>query len=72
MEQIDKSYKIYKFSSSCQEDIYNIIKQKSKEFLENVHSKVVSDRFFLKNHSDLTKICIEEIKSSAFKLFSTK
>ena len=66
MEQIDKSYKIYKFSSSCQEDIYNIIKLKSKEFLENVHSKAVSDRFFLKNHSDLLKICLDEVKSTVF------
>lgn len=43
-----ESIKEFKFSHSSQEDIYKVIIHKTKEFLENVHSKSVLDRLFFK------------------------
>lgn len=47
MESIDKT-KPYQFSLSKQEDLYNIVNIKTKEFLESVHHKSITERFFFK------------------------
>lgn len=59
MENFTKSYKPFKFNSSCSEDIYSVTVKKAKEFLENVHPKEVNDRFFLKNQDDFKKLNTE-------------
>mgnify|MGYP000054677060 CR=1 FL=1 len=65
-----ESIKEFKFNHSSQEDIYKVIIQKTKEFLENVHSKSVADRLFFKEsdggYSHL-EAKLKEDDSSAFK-----
>lgn len=66
MESFDKNYQPFKFKSDCQEDIYTIIKKKSKEFLDNIHNETINDRFFLKNQSDMDKFIVKDIQSKNF------
>jgi len=66
MESFENNYQPYKLKSNCEEDIYTIIKRKSKEFLENIHNQTINDRFFLKNQSDMDKFILKDIKSKNF------
>jgi uracil DNA glycosylase len=58
---ISKDHKTFKLSTTSQEDIYDIINQKAKEFLESVHPEGVSNRFYFKKE-DFSKIH-SEVKS---------
>lgn len=46
---------VTKLSTNLNEDLQELVMKKHSEFLENIHSKKVSERFFFK-HSDFSKI----------------
>lgn len=72
MEQITTSNSdLVKITSNTKEDLYDLVVKKSNDFIENIQSKQVSDRYYFK-HQDFSvldakiKLSDEQLSSPSY------